>query len=107
MTDEMCIKCHKESQWFCSEFCFACMLEERKRKLTEDILSGEVESTDGEEDIVCPWCGLEYDPFEVDENYSFIDEGEYKKHCYECGHDFIYQAEVNIRFSTRRDYDVQ
>lgn len=102
MTEKMCIKCNKDNQWFHSEFCFSCMREENERKLTDDILSGEVEETECEDDIVCPWCGTRYEPFDVDERYSFMDEGEYKTHCYECDNDFIYQADVSIAFSTRR-----
>ncbi|HFI0465552.1 TPA: hypothetical protein ACGOY9_000986 [Streptococcus suis] len=102
MTEKMCIKCHKDNQWFHSEFCFSCMRDENDKKLTEDIISGEVVETECEDDIVCPWCGTRYDSFDVDEHHSFMDEGEYKMHCYECDNDFIYQAEVSITFSTRR-----
>ncbi|HFI0607024.1 TPA: hypothetical protein ACGO4H_001713 [Streptococcus suis] len=103
MTDKMCIKCHKDNQWFRSEFCFSCMKDENERQLTDRILSGVVVETEYEDDIVCPWCGTRYDSFDVDENYSFVDEGEHVTHCYECDHDFTYQADVSITFSTRRE----
>ena len=57
MTDKMCIKCHKDNQWFRSEFCFSCMKDENERQLTDRILSGVVVETEYEDDIVCPWCG--------------------------------------------------
>lgn len=102
MTNNTCIKCHKTSQWFLSEFCFSCMKDEDERKLTEGILSGEVEGTDCEDDIVCPWCGTRYEPFDIDEDCSFMDESEYEKKCYMCDHSFVYQATVSITFETRR-----
>lgn len=102
MTEKMCIKCHKDNQWFYSEFCFSCMNEENEKKLMDDILSGEVVETECEDDIVCPWCGTRYDSFDVDENHLFMDEGEYTTDCVECGHDFVYQANVSITFSTKR-----
>lgn len=103
MTEEMCIKCKSRRKWFLSKFCFSCMEEENAKKLTDDILSGEVLETEYEDDIVCPWCGTRYDSFDVDENSSFVDEGEHVTHCYECDHDFTYQADVSITFSTRRE----
>ncbi|MDE1692868.1 hypothetical protein PWF76_09250 [Streptococcus suis] len=102
MTEEMCIKCGKDRTWFLSQYCFSCMNEENEKKLTNDILSGEVEETECEDDIVCPWCGTRYDSFDVDENHLFMDESEHTTDCYECGHDFTYQANVSITFSTKR-----
>ena len=97
-----CIKCHKDEQWFCSDFCFSCMKKEDERRLTDNILSGEVVETEGEDDIVCPWCGTRRDPFDVDENHSFMDEDDYETQCHECGREFAYRASVSITFSTRR-----
>ncbi|MFM0684330.1 hypothetical protein [Streptococcus suis] len=102
MTKKMCIKCGKDRTWFLSKYCFSCMNEEIEKKLTNDILSGEVVETECEDDIVCPWCGTRYDSFDVDENHLFMDEGEHTTDCDECGHDFTYQANVSITFSTKR-----
>jgi hypothetical protein len=97
-----CIKCHKDEQWFRSEFCFSCTREEDERRLTDNILSGEVVETECEDDIFCPWCGTRHDPFDVDESYSCMDEDEHINQCYECGREFTYRANVSITFSTRR-----
>lgn len=64
----------------------------------DEILSQKPEYTN-----FCPCCGTRYDSFDVDENHSFMDEGEHVTHCYECDHDFTYQADVSITFSTRRE----
>ncbi|WP_449169850.1 hypothetical protein [Streptococcus hyovaginalis] len=78
------------------------MKDENERQLTDRILSGAAVETEYEDDIVCPWCDTRYDSFDVDENYLFMDEGTHVTHCYECDHDFTYQANVSITFSTRR-----
>ena len=97
-----CIRCEKGVAWFFSEFCFSCESEERDKRLTDDILSGEIIETECEDDIYCPWCGTRHDPFDVDEKYSFMDEGEHETQCHECDRDFTYRASVSITFSTRR-----
>ena len=81
---------------------FSCEREERYKRLTDDIISGKTIETECEDDIFCPWCGTRYDPFDVDENCLYMDEGEYEIQCYECDRDFIYKASVSITFSTRR-----
>ena len=100
--DKKCIRCEKREALFLSEFCFSCEKEKNERQLIDDIISGEVVETECEDDIVCPWCGTRHDPFDVDENYSYMDEAEYKTQCNECDRDFTYRASVSITFSTRR-----
>ena len=97
-----CIKCGKEVAYCFSELCFSCEKQKHERQLTDDILSGEVVETEFEDDIVCPWCGTRHDSFDVDEDYSFMDECEYETQCHECDRDFTYIAYVSITFSTRR-----
>ena len=100
--DKKCIKCEKRSRSLFSELCFCCEEEKNERQLINDILSGQVVETECEDDIFCPWCGTRHDPFDVDENYSFMDEDDYKTQCHECDRDFTYRASVSITFSTRR-----
>lgn len=102
MMAKKCIKCEKGVAYCFSELCFSCEKEKNERQLKDDILSGEVVETECEDDIVCPWCGTRHDAFDVDENYSFMDEDKYKIQCYECDRDFTYRASVSITFSTRR-----
>ncbi|KAB5323359.1 MULTISPECIES: hypothetical protein [Bacteria] len=75
--------------------------EENKMEKTKK-LQGEVVETECEDDIICPYCGTRHDYFDVDENYSFMDEDEYIEKCHECCLDFTYRANVSITFSTRR-----
>ena len=102
MMAKKCIRCEKRVAGFLSELCFSCESKEREKRLTDDILSGEVVETECEDDIVCPWCGTRHDSFDVDENHLFMDEDEHIEQCCECCLDFTYRANVSITFSTRR-----
>ena len=102
MMAKKCIKCGKEVAYCFSELCFSCEKQKHERQLTDDILSGEVVETECEDDIVCPWCGTRHDSFDVDEDYSFMDEDEHIEQCHECCLYFTYRANVSITFSTRR-----
>ena len=97
-----CIKCGKGVADCFSELCFSCEKEKYESQLIDDILSGEVVETECEDDIFCPWCGTRHEPFDVDENYSFMDESDYETQCHECCLDFTLRARVSYTFSTRR-----
>lgn len=49
------------------------------------------------ENIVCPWCGYEYDE-------SYLYEGEEEElECESCLKKFLYTQKVDIKYSTHRD----
>lgn len=104
MCDEkLCARCRKKEPFHSfTNYCFSCLEDIHAETLTENILLGETEETFAEDDIVCPWCGNRYEPLEIDESGSYMDEGEYVEVCGDCGRNFIYQASVSTTFSTRR-----
>ena len=76
--------------------------EERERKHKEYIAA--VIEDDGrfiaEDNIICPWCGSEWDAdFEAE---YYCNEGEHTEICEECGKSFIIETEVSISYNTRR-----
>ena len=99
----LCSRCLKGEVFHSfTEYCFSCLQELNKERVTDNILSGEETETYGEDDIVCPYCGSHYEPFDVDEEGDYFDESEYDYKCCDCGHEFVYEASVSVTFSTRR-----
>ncbi len=98
-----CEKCYKcdicgTKEGLCSYirgvFCKAC----HKIKAQKDIDGFQKleKDTDCEDEITCPWCGYVFT-----DSWEFSDEGEHN--CGECEHDFYYNREVLVSYSTVKE----
>lgn len=95
--DNMC-KCGKHKfSW--EDECYACKVKNYNAKIKEDILAGEVKSTDCESEIICPWCGEIY---EIEDNYDLYQDGEHEVECGACDRKFIVTVNVSYSYDTSR-----
>lgn len=96
-----CETCGKESYMFSWESeCFSCRKKRNAREIRQQIEDGEIIEVDCEEEVFCPYCGLDHDvDFENDELYV---EGECEFTCAECEKDFLVDVHVSYSYSTRR-----
>lgn len=98
----ICEKCGKETYvvfgWERS-ICHKCREEEHAEELREQILSGEIDCTDCEDNIYCPWCGERY---EIDNEYSLYVDGSHDVTCYNCSKKFEVTTNVSYSFDTER-----
>lgn len=79
--------------------CYKCREKEYAEELKEQILSGETDCTDCEDNIYCPWCG---DRYEIDEEYELYTDGGHDLTCYHCGKKFEVTTNVSYSFDTER-----
>ncbi len=102
---KICITCGREFDGYpTGKECFSCHEKSRKAEMKQAISSGEITQTDGETDIVCPWCG---EAFESDgEDSRTYTDGGYEYCCPECGKTFYLETTVSITYSTSREIPV-
>lgn len=86
--------------WFYEKECYACRRESEALERKTGILKGEITETEGEEEIVCPWCGEAFETdLEDDRTYT---EGGYEYECPECEKMFFLETCVSITYNTMR-----
>ena len=102
MTLKSCERCGKTFKSYCYEtMCYKCSKEKNLEDIKERILSGEDTSTDGEDEVICPWCG---EVLEVDcETNEFYVGGKRVMRCFDCNKKFALSTSVSYSYSTERD----
>ena len=79
--------------------CPSCAMERHREDLKRDILADEIDSTDCENEIVCPWCGEIYEP---EDDYELYQDGDYERECPYCEKRFKVNVSVCISYDTER-----
>ena len=93
-----CIKCGMhEVIW--GDLCWKCEQQAHREKLAFKLQNDEQDSTWGEEEIFCPWCGNIY---EIDDECELYEEGDHELECPECGNQFVCSTEIRFVFETIR-----
>lgn len=95
---EVCGREFEKLSWESSK-CYSCRIKSHQSEISEKIKSGEVDSTDCEDEIYCPHCGEIY---EIDDSYDLYDEGKHEIECPECGKKFTVDTNVSYSFDTKR-----
>lgn len=83
-----------------SDKCYSCKTKEYQSELSEQIKSGESDSTVCEDEIYCPYCGEIY---EISDDYDLYDEGEHEIECSECERKFTVNTNVSYSFDTKKE----
>lgn len=99
MEKKICATCGRLfDACFFEKECYTCRRESEAQERKTAILNGEITETEGEENIVCPWCG---EAFETDsEDSRTYTEGGYEYECPECGKTFFLETCVSITYNT-------
>lgn len=100
-----CITCGREFYAFSFEKeCYSCHKNTLEEETRQSILNGEITETEGEDKIICPWCG---EAFETDpEDSRTYADGSYEYRCPECEKTFFLETDVSITYSTSRELPV-
>lgn len=92
---KICGKVAEMLSW--EDECYACKKKQHMKDVLQDIQEGR--DTSYEEEIYCPWCGVEIECCEMDEAYN---EGQYAIDCPACGKEFMLETSVSFSYSTSR-----
>lgn len=99
---ERCVKPFKSC--FSEAMCLRCSKEKALEDIQNRILSGEADSTDYEDDVICPWCGEALEP---DCEYrEFYEDGTHVMQCFSCEKEFTLSTSVSYSYSTKRQLPV-
>ena len=99
---KICKTCGKEKKYMLSweTECYSCRKERNKKQIQQQIEDGEITEVDCEDEVYCPYCGLDH---EADcEDTTFYEDGEHEFTCHECGKVFLVDTHVSYSYSTRR-----
>jgi hypothetical protein len=80
--------------------CWSCREEERRKTLTQLVLSGECITPSDDTYAVCPWCGGMREP-DCDEEWGYS-EGFRNMECEDCGKGFTVATSVSYYYETQR-----
>lgn len=98
-----CKACGKIGSMFSWEDeCYSCKRKSYRNELKRRIASGEVDSTDCESEIFCPYCGQIY---EIDDAYELYEEGDHEVYCGNCDKNFRVTTNVSYHYDTERMKD--
>lgn len=105
MEKRICVTCGRSfTACFYEKECYSCHKESVAQERKTAILSGEITEMEGEDDIVCPWCG---ESFETDgEDSRTYQAGGYEYKCPECDKTFYLETYVTITYDTCREIPV-
>ncbi len=79
--------------------CYTCRKDRYYKTIKQQLLDGEEDSTDCENEVICPWCGEIY---EIDDEYHLYEDGEHNLVCPNCEKRFLVNTSVSFSFSTER-----